>query len=80
MNKDKKKLEDKINKRIGLKAYAKDNCKMATITGFTIEVVDENTPEARFTVNYLLAYGEGKHAVLRLVNENNVVVMLEQSN
>lgn len=77
MDNNRKKLEDKITKRIGLNAYAKDNCRMATITGYTIDVVDEGTSTERLTVNYLLAYGEGKNPVLRLVNEDNVVVVLK---
>lgn len=72
-----KKLEDKISKRIGLNAFTKDNSKIATIVDFTIETTDKEAPEERLTVNYVLAYGEGKNAKLRLVNEKNVVVLLK---
>jgi hypothetical protein len=66
------KLKNKISNRIGLKAVCTDDMIVGTIDGFYIKTIDEGKPEARFTVNYVIDYGDHK----RIVNENMVTVLI----
>lgn len=66
-----KRLERKINNRINSKAVSSDDMIFGTISDFYIETIDEGTPEARLTVNYVVDYGDYE----RLINENLVTIM-----
>lgn len=77
---NRKALDDKITKRIGMTATTKDKIRTGTITSYTIETLDAGTTHERLTVNYLLAYGNHPHAELRLVNENLVILLKEPNN
>ena len=66
-----KRLVKKMENRIGRKAVINDDMIFGTIKNFYIETIDEGTPDARFTVNYVIDYGDYS----RLVNENLVTIM-----
>lgn len=74
------KLNNKMEKRVGMSATTSDDIQHGVITGFTIETIDAGSTEARLTVNYLIAFGTHPHARMRLVNENLVVLMKEPNN
>jgi hypothetical protein len=71
MVKMKLKLEFKMKKRLGNKVITKDNMKTGIITGFHVRTIDEGTPEARYTVDYLVKFEDAE----RVVNENLVVIL-----
>lgn len=60
------KLNAKMEKRVGMTATTTDDMKTGTITGYTIS--------EGLVVKYLIAFGEGKHARLRLTNESWVSI------
>ena len=69
------KLEAKLAKRIGRKAITNDDMQTGIITNYVVE--STGCRDCPYIVKYLLSFGEGLNARLRLVEESKVVRLKE---